>query len=204
MSENDLSFSKQVITRFSHDLAGAVSAVSNSIVLLSEVGGGDEEILRLANSNADILLARLRFFRAAFGNEGPLTDAGMTRRIVESYLTSLENKVSSFVCDWQVDDELPLACFRPILLGAQIVAEKLLRGGKITIHAKAGGKKISFIAEGQSITTDHLLFEILEGKKEEATPKTVVAVFLEQVLKELNWQISWSVNQNKIEMLLTA
>ena len=85
MSGYDLLLSKSALTRFSHDLAGAVGAISSSLSLLAEINETDSEVLDLALNNANILMGRLRFFRAAFGNDGPLTDIATTKKIIEDY-----------------------------------------------------------------------------------------------------------------------
>ena len=171
MSDADLILSKVAVTRFSHDLAGVMSAVSNSLGLLGEFGGADAETLALATNNAEILLARLRFFRAAFGNDGPLTDLSGTRS-------------TRFECVWDADDELPLFSFRLILLAGQIVAESLIRGGKITITAKAGAKRIVVAGTGQSVKTEPNLSAVLDGQDDGLTPKMTAAVFIRGMIKE--------------------
>lgn len=184
MFDADLILSKVAVTRFSHDLAGVMSAVSNSLGLLGEFGGADEETLALATNNAEILLARLRFFRAAFGNDGPLTDSSGTRQLFEGWLKSVENRATRFECAWNADDELPLFSFRLILLAGQIVAESLIRGGKITVTAKAGEKRIIVSGTGQSVKTEPNLSAVLDGLDDGLTPKMTAAVFIRGLIKE--------------------
>ena len=184
MSDADLILSKVAVTRFSPDLAGVMSAVSNSLGLLGEFGGADAETLALATNNAEILLARLRFFRAAFGNDGPLTDLSGTRQLFEGWLKSVENRSTRFECVWDADDELPLFSFRLILLAGQIVAESLIRGGKITITAKAGAKRIVVAGTGQSVKTEPNLSAVLDGQDDGLTPKMTAAVFIRGMIKE--------------------
>lgn len=204
MTDSDLVFPKLAVTRFSHDLAGVVSAVSNSLALLSEIGGADEETMKLATGNAEILMARLRFFRAAFGNDGPLTDAAAARTIFEDYLHSLENRSTVFTCDWQTDAELPIFMFRLMLLGGQLAAESLMRGGKITISAKAGEKKVCFEAEGKTVIIDKALESALSGSDENLTPKMVTAVFLKDCLKSQGWDFVLEQSEEKFKLTLTA
>ena len=203
MAENDLVFSKSVVTRFSHDLAGVISAISNSLSLLDELGGGDEETLKLATDNADILLGRLRFFRAAFGNEGPLTDMGVTQKILEDYLKTLENRAIHYECVWQTDHELPIFVFRLILLAGAVAAESLARGGRITIQARAGDRRICVEAEGKNAAFDQQIQSVLNGREEDLfSPKTMPAMFLKKSLADQGWQLSVAGHSEKTVIIL--
>lgn len=203
MSDHDLIFSKSAFTRFSHDLAGVIGAVSSSLSLLSELGGADKETLDLACNNADILMGRLRFFRAAFGNEGPLTDIAVTRRILEEYLHTLENRVVRYSCVWQTDQEVPIFVFRLILLAGQIAAESLTRGGEITIKAKAGDKEIRVEAKGKTVSLDPDVQKVTDCRENKVlSPKTVPAVFLQKCLEEQNWRLSVAAGSENLIMLL--
>ena len=203
MPRKDFIFSKSVATRFSHDLAGVISAVSNSLALLDELGGADQETLKLAMENGDILMGRLRFFRAAFGNEGPLTDLSVTQRIFEEYLKTLENRAIHYECIWQTDREVPIFSFRLMLLGGMIAAESLPRGGKISVQARAGSHQIRFEIEGKTVSVDPLTQAVPEGESEDvSSPKTVPAVFLRKCLSEQDWSISVSCQAGKAVILL--
>jgi len=200
--QSDLVFSKAAVTRISHDLAGVISAVSNSLALLDELGGADQETLKLAMDNADILMKRLRFFRAVFGNEGPLSDMDTARRILEEYLSTLENRAVHYECIWKTDRELPIFVFRLILLGGMIVADTLPRGGKITVYAEAGSHCVRFEAEGRT-AVDPLLVSIAEGTYGDVpTPKIVPAVFLQKCLSEQGWSMSVSEQDEKVVIRL--
>ncbi|MBR1778657.1 MAG: hypothetical protein IJ752_08780 [Alphaproteobacteria bacterium] len=200
MPESDFIFSKAVVTRFSHDLAGVISAISNSLSLLNELGGADQETLTLAEDNANTLMGRLRFFRAAFGNEGPLTDIAATQRIFEDYLASLENRAVHYKCVWQTDQELPIFIFRLILLTGVIGAESLPRGGQITVQAQAGSRRVLIMAEGKAAVLDPLVQSVLDKHDltEISSPKVMPAIFLYNCLNEQNWQISLSCRDEKI------
>lgn len=193
MPEDDFIFSKSIVTRFSHDLAGVISAVSNSLSLLDELGGADQETLNLATENANILMGRLRFFRAAFGNDGPLTDIAVTQRIFEEYLTTLENRAVRYTCVWQTDRELPIFIFRLILLGGMFAAESLPRGGKITIQAQAGHRRIYMEAVGKSAAIPSAYTQ-----EEELSPKAMPVLFLKKCLAEQGWQTSFSCQDEKV------
>ena len=203
MSDQEFLFSKSAITRFSHDLAGVIGAVSSSLSLLSESTETDREILDLACNNADILMGRLRFFRSAFGNDGPLTDISVTRKTLEEYLHTLENKAVRFSCIWQADSEIPLFVFRLILLAGQIAAESLIRGGEITVKAKAGEKEVRIEAKGKMIRLDQEIQKIFDRHVDGTIgTKTVSAIFLQKCLEDQNWCLSVTLDQENLILRL--
>lgn len=204
MPESEFIFSKSIVTRFSHDLAGVISAISNSLSLLDELGGGDPETLKLAADNADILMGRLRFFRAAFGNEGPLTDIAVTQRIFEDYLKTLENKAVHYTCVWRTDQELPIFIFRLILLSGLIAAECLPRGGQILIRAQAGSRQVYLEAEGQNVSLDPKIQATLNDYADGvSSSKLMPLIFLQKCLAEQDWQISVTDHNEKAVILLS-
>ncbi len=203
MSDTDLVLSIVAVTRFSHDLAGVMSAVANSLDLLSEFGGADEETLALATNSADVLLARLRFFRAAFGNDGPLTDSGVTKQLFEAWLKSVENRAARFECEWDVDAELPLYWFRVILLAGQIVAESMIRGGKISVVAKAGTKRVVVTGKADSLKTDSHQIDVLNGK-DGLSPKTAGAAFIRAVMTEQKLGFESNLTDTSFTLTFTA
>lgn len=200
MIDNDLSFSKSAVTRFSHDLAGVIGAVANSLSLLGELGGCDEETLNLATNNAEILLARLRFFRAAFGNDGPLSDLLGTKQLAENYVHSIENKSSTFKLNWKVDEDLPLFNFRIILIAIQIVAESMMFGGEITIEATAGMKNIILRGVGKKIKTEDSLENVFAGKDVELTPRLTGAYFVKAILDQYHWYSQIDKTETEIQI----
>lgn len=182
-----LFLSKAAITRMCHDLAGVVGAVTNGLELLGEEERIDPETFDLVKENASVLFARTVFFRAAFGNEGPLTGAEAAERILKGYLSSLENRAARYSCEWHVDSGLPLFSFRLILLAAQLVAERMIKGGVLSVTAKAGENKISVCGEGERILALSGNDSFLSYTEGDYTSKDVARVFLAEHLCGLGW-----------------
>lgn len=191
---NDALFlTKSLVTRMSHDLAGAVGAVSNGLELLDEEARIDPETLGLVKNSASVLFSRTIFFRAAYGNEGPLTGAEAAERILKGYLDSLENKSVRFSCVWNVDGGIPLFSFRLILLASQIVAEKMIKGGTLFVTAAAGTNEISVVGEGERLLVTK--GETFEKESAECSPKDVAAAFLAEHLREPKWKVETVVGE---------
>ncbi len=195
-----LFFSRNIVTRISHDLAGAVGAVSNGLELLEEGGQTDSETLDLVKSSAAILFARTLFFRAAYGNEGPLSGNEAAERILKGYLASLENKAAHFSCLWKVDAGLPLFFFRLILLAAQTIAEKMPKGGTLEITAEAGENKISVEAKADKLLMPENGLTV--PSVQELMPKDVAAFCLFENLKERNWIARMAAENGQLSLVL--
>lgn len=200
---NDALFlSKSLVTRMSHDLAGAVGAVSNGLELLSEEGQADPETLDLIKNSASVLFSRTIFFRAVYGSDGPLTGADAAERILKGYLASLENKTVRFSCLWKVDEGLPLFSFRLILLASQIVAEKMIKGGRITVTATAGTGEISVVGEGERLLPVKEEDFFFNGG--ECAPKDVAVAFLAEYLREPNWKAEVGIGEGRFGLSLSS
>lgn len=196
-------FRKALVTRLCHDLAGGVSAVSNCLSLMIEPEVYDKETLELADSSAQMLFARLRFFRAAFGNDGALADIETTKKTLEEYLKTLENKRISYACQWEVDSELSLFMFRLILLSSLVALECLSKGGLFTIISKAGEEKIQIeLDEKQTFPTVCLDEIIKQENKVLLEAKNIHIFFLLNCLEEFDWRISFEKSQGKQIILL--
>ena len=173
-----LDLSKFALTRMSHDLAGITGAVSNSLELLDEVGGADAESLSLAMAAAQSLIARLSFFRAAFGAEGPLTGVDIAFQTAQGYLKSLENSAVHYECSFNLPSQVPMFVLRLSLLGVQICADSLIRGGKIFLAVPETGGKLEISAAGGRIAVEEGPYALLN--KSDFTlnsPKQAAAAF---------------------------
>lgn len=201
----DIILSKLAVTRMSHDLAGVIGAVSNSLELLAEFDETDKESLSLAQSGAECLVARLSFFRQAYGADGSLTGADMTHRVLVSYLHSLENKSLHYELVFDVDAEVPLFVLRLALLTAQICSDAMTHGGQIKIRAKAGEKMLSVEGTGEKLMLEKTVEDILNGIDASITsPRHAGAKMLQITVRDNHWQYSFEKTQDALLMRFFA
>lgn len=204
MSDMDFLFEKAAVTRFSHDIAGAVGSVANGIALLAEDGGADADLLKLAEDNANILMGRLRFFRAAYGNDGPLASTETAERYVDDYLATLGNRGIVYACKHDADDGLPLFSFRLILLAVQIATDAMPRGAEITVSARAGTGMIRVGAVGKAVKVDADVVDVLNGKTPAAVShKAVPAVLLKKILDDRSGRAEIESGVDSFALVLT-
>ena len=193
--------SKMAVTRLSHDLAGVIGAVSNSLELLAEMETTDAESLRLAQDGAECLVSRLTFFRQAYGNDGAVTNADMTGRVLKAYLHTLENKALKYECVFDVDAEVPLFVLRLALLAGQICSDSLVRGGKIDIKAKAGAKRLTVKAVGEKIKIEQETAALLNKENADiSSPRQTGAALAAITARDNKWRVVFTCTENEMSL----
>ncbi len=188
---DSLELSKFSLTRMSHDLAGMMTALSASLELLDEAGGADAESLSLAQAAAQGLIARLTFFRAAFGAKGPLTSVRAAKETAETYLKSLENKPIAYRLDFKLPAQAPMFVLRLSLLGVQICADCLARGGDIRIEVNEARRTFEITGSGERVAVDPAIADLLNAKPASlSSPKQVAAAYFIETAQANKWRVS--------------
>lgn len=98
-------------SRLCHDLVSPIGAIGNGLELLELSGGGGDE-MELIKSSLNAALARISFFRLAFGKAGP--DALVGTREVRDVLDAMYKDTRSRI-KWMDEEDRPrpeirLAC----------------------------------------------------------------------------------------------
>ncbi|MGB3556661.1 MAG: histidine phosphotransferase family protein [Jannaschia sp.] len=98
-------------SRLCHDLVSPIGAIGNGLELLELSGGGADEIA-LIRGSLDAALARIAFFRVAFGKAGP--DAVLSAREIRDILAAMYRDTRTKV-RWTDEEDRPrpemrLAC----------------------------------------------------------------------------------------------
>ena len=128
-------------SRMFHDLAGPIGAVSNSIEFLEEDNPNiKEKALSIIKSSACESIARLKFFRQAYGTVGER----------EVYLVNLREVVDEFVSSskikvkWTIEDR-PINCYvaKSVLNLIIIAMGCLIHGGVVEIEQLEKDVKLS-------------------------------------------------------------
>ena len=135
------------MTKVSHDLAGTIGTLGNTIELFEIDETFIQDGIDLLKNSSRVLSARLKFFRAFLGLETEIT-----KELAENYL---KTSVASFSVNGEVNSRISLAF---VLLAS----ECLVRGGTIIVSSdgcKFVGDKIIFEETKQQILTggDYIL-----------------------------------------------
>lgn len=126
--------SELICTRMCHDIIGNIGAVANGVELLEE---GDLDFLpdikNILSTSSEVLSARLKFFRLAFGSSNSgLSDFVSVKIIAENYLKTLGNRNNIINLDWSEQyssEELN----KVIILLLVVCGDCIAREGKITV-----------------------------------------------------------------------
>ena len=159
-----MTLTEAIVGRISHDLAGSVGAVASTIELLGIDPSFQSEASPMLKKSTDILMARLRFYRALFGAETKSID----QRLISDFLETLGQKVT-FQGEPSSRLDLSLISVGIALLGL---------GGSIQF------KKDELILKGTEILGRPEFKEILNGEKFPVTPENIECHWLLDILKK--------------------
>lgn len=189
----DLRVAEMLCSRLCHDLVSPVGAIKSGLELIAEFGEeADDEAMRLINDSADQAVAKLKFFRVAYGLAGaasatmPLSAAAEAATIVVGGgRTRL---------DWPPDQRPETPVLRAegtkLLLNMVLLgAEALPRGGSLCVRLtpKGSGMEARIVAagEGAGLKTD--LVAAFEGTSgvEDISARTVQGFYTALLGKRL-------------------
>lgn len=144
-------------SRLCHDLSNPLGAIGNGVELLEMTGaakGPEMELIRDAVRDA---LARVRFFRLAFGYAGRdhMTSAREARTALADLFAGSRTDAT-----WKPEDDLPRRQVKLAYLMTLCVETALPMGGKITLSMEPGGRW-ALEARSDRITLDEDLWNVL-------------------------------------------
>ena len=152
----NVSLTNLVYTRISHDLSNAAGAVYNGTELLVEDPAGVQETTVLLQNSAHVLMARLKFFRQAFGLPNIEADDA-----TPAYLQTLSVPV-----------RLVGFCVDPLCkVCAMVLADCLIRGGTVTVTSDG------LTATGPALKMMPELRDVLENGQSVSTPALAPALY---------------------------
>lgn len=183
-------------TRLCHDLTGPIGAVNNGAEFLNEEGFNmREEAVSLISNSAFSAIARLQFYRAAYGR---IKDSGeaclsQSKEIAVDYF-----KDSGITLNWpdiyteSADVSVSLKMARLLYNLLIIASQSLMRGGTINVMIgsdESTQEKILYLsAKGSQVKEDPELSLVIENDLEltKITPKNVQLYLTKEYARELN------------------
>ena len=197
----DIRVMELLASKLCHDLVSPVSAISNGVELIEDIGGSVvEEAMKLIGDSAGMASRRLRLFRMAYGragSEGTLSPNDV-RTVAESYLTGGKTSLN-----WPegIPDESLVAKrgFLKVVLNLIMLAEEVLAyGGLISLRPALEGEAVvcRFEIVGRNAHLAPAIRAALEGgvEVEDISPRSVQAYivgrFVEQFALDLTYDES--------------
>ncbi|GHU02649.1 hypothetical protein FACS1894186_7680 [Alphaproteobacteria bacterium] len=185
MQPQDFLLCQHLFTRMCHDLAGLSGNTALGLEMAAEAassGADPAAPLALAATSAKQTVARVKFFRAAMGREGPITGASSASACVRDYLATLDNgDALRFGLDWRYE-ETAYDRLRLGLVGVLALTGALPRGGHIEVDGDADSLRLT--ARGAAAR-----FAPPPADMAEADPKTAVGALLRELAAMLGGKV---------------
>ena len=130
--EDKINISELICTRISHDLIGNIGAFANAVELLEDEDDDFiDEIKNTLKTSSEVLTARLKFFRMAFGlTNANLENIETVKKVTEDYLQTL-NLNHPVKADIKIINS-PFN--RAVMLACMCAAEVIVRGGTVKVR----------------------------------------------------------------------
>ena len=205
----DIEFVQQLAAKLCHELSGPISAVNHGMeVFEGESGEMLDRTIEMTRGSASAALARLMFFRSAYGiakleSDTPLTSV---KTITSNYLEDLgigliiesDKKDEILFNNHAIKIFLCLIC-----LGGKVLYQRANMKASAIISAD-GKKKISLICFGSKISADMLKLEVLEGRKRTITDTAEAhAYYTRRMVDDIGAELKVNVESEKLEFTLT-
>lgn len=203
MKLDPMTLSQLVATRISHDLSGPIGAVSNGVELMEEQHEEmQKECMDLVAMSARDAIARVKFFRKAFGvvNDTEHTSWQEIENLTEHMLEGKKIK-----CHWELAEmQLPNLMAQSILNLILIAADMLIYGGEIIV--KHQGKTLELVAKNKTMLQQKIVLSTLKKQEIAAPldPKLVPVYLLLQLIDRLGQKMTLKTSDEKITMIVSS
>lgn len=204
----ELKIAELLCTRLCHDLTGPIGAIANGVEFLAEEGDKmQDQAIELIGSSAAQAVARLQFYRKAYGR---INENG------EANLEEIRTVASSFFADGKIRLEwediyadaaavaLSYRMTRLLFNILMIASAALLRGGTISVRISATDtfKELSVVSTGKSLKWEKETETILAGGGafESLGPKTIQLYVTHLLAQELGTRLICNAAENAIEI----
>jgi histidine phosphotransferase ChpT len=209
----DLELIGLISSRLCHDLISPIGAVYNGIEVMKEDDDPDmrESAIELMTDSTVLAIARLKFYRLAFGGSGG-PEIGISMVEARAALTEFlaGGRIEVYWTDQFAgpDIELPKSSIKLLLNLAVVVAEALPRGGKLAVEVAVSEDhhELRLTGEGNRVVFDGPNILALSGGsvEYEMSPKLAPAALAGQIIKEVEGNLTHNVGENSISLVFSS
>lgn len=177
MSDDVLDFASLMCSRLCHDLLSPVGSFGNGLELLRDEQDEAmrESCVSLLEASSTTAIAKLKFFRLAFGSSGGYGDDIAVSDILDA-LRGLVPGTRTVQIGW-IGEQTAVAkpAARVILALGLSLVEALIRGGRIDIAMEQRGElvELALRGEGDRIILDAASRAFFSDPGAELSPKTI-------------------------------
>ena len=184
-----------VCTRISHDLIGNIGSISNALELLEDSFDDIEDIKPILALGAETLIARLKFFRLAFGlkNAAPKNFDEM-RTMAENYLKTLGNPNDIKPVEWKIEN---ISLYKIVYLSLMALGDALIKGGRFEVLETMEGLEIKVASDFDlSVSKLENIQKALDGYVAPENPALLAPViYLQSLTEEVGVHIGLKITQ---------
>jgi len=202
---------EMLCTRLCHDLTGPIGAVNNGTEFLEDEGFDmHNEAVQLILSSAHEAVARLQFYRQAYGR---VNDSGETCLADKKKLAMDFFRAGKVKLDWPDSHteasgvSISQKTGRLLLNLLVIAGGSLIRGGTLSVRLSVTDdhKQVRISAVGDTIKMDPEMAMILEGNGMESmlSPKTAQPFLTAKLAQEVGASLTVEVQKDRLEMVVT-
>ncbi|MBP5615389.1 MAG: hypothetical protein J6X42_02415 [Alphaproteobacteria bacterium] len=191
-----------VCTRLNHDLIGNIGSMTNALELLDEDPNDLADVQPILMLGAKTLVARLKFFRLAFGlkNAAPKNIDEM-KSIAEKYLETLGTTHKKLNIMWQINN---LSLYKIIYLGLMALADVLIKDGEFEVVETGDGLHLT-VRSDYALSAEKLknLKHALDGHIAEDNPALLAPVaYLQSLLGEVGVNVGLDATEKEAVLRL--
>lgn len=199
---NQTEIAELILTRISHDLIGNIGAVANAVELMNDDEDCLSDIKPILDFSSQTLMARLKFFRLAFGlkNAAPKTNDEM-KAIAENYLKTIGNEKNPIKIEWHIENA---ALYKMIYLGIMILADIFIRGGNLEVVEKKDGLYFHALSDTDLAQNKFSLFQnALKGNIDSENPAlSAHIVYLQALSQEVGAAVEMNIKDKEAFLLI--
>ena len=181
--EDKINISELICTRISHDLIGNIGAFANAVELLEDEDDDFiDEIKNTLKTSSEVLTARLKFFRMAFGlTNANLENIETVKKVTEDYLQTL-NLNHPVKADIKIINS-PFN--RAVMLACMCAAEVIVRGGTVKVSSTRQAIIISAVSDSPLAQNKISAMQtVLEGGTPENISQYAPLYYLQKILND--------------------